>query len=157
MRRARSSREAARASLQRFVDAGRGPCPAFFAVAEQGATRSRGTLLIIGASLNQEVTWLPSGYNVSYNGDDQSIVMQIPGCRGAYTIDPSSYGGGGSDGGGSGGLNFPQDGGPPPTPGSATLAFRSVSPPTCPWTCVQEGYNAVWDAQGPLRASRPSD
>jgi hypothetical protein len=132
-----------------FVDAGRGPCPALFAVADQGSTPLRGTLLIIGAAHSQEVMWVPSGYNVSYDGEAQTIAMQTPGCHGAYKIDPTSYGGGGASG--EGGLSFPQSGGPPPTPGSATMEFHSVSPSTCNVTC--KGYNAIWDAQGPRPVS----
>jgi hypothetical protein len=132
-----------------FVDAGRGPCPALFAVADQSSTPMRGTLIVIGAARSQEATWVPEGYNVTYDAEGMSIKMQTPGCHGAYKID--SYGGGGSGSGGgsgdSGGLTFP-DGGPPVSPGTATLAYNQSNCSAVP-PCMRDGYNAVWDAQGP--------
>jgi hypothetical protein len=123
-----------------FIDATTAPtaCAAFFALAEEGSDVTHGALSIKGVSLNRETSWVPEGYSAEYSATDITleITIRTPGCAGTYKVDPSTV------------TVLPAS--MVATPGSATIAFESVTPasPSCPTTCVTEGYNVAWDATG---------
>ena len=131
-----------------FMDAGTAPtpCAAFFALAESGSDPTQGTLSIKGVSLDRETSWVPQGYSASYSATDLTLQINIntPGCAGTYTVDPSTI------------TTLPAS--MAATPGSATVAFSGVTPasPSCPTTCVSDGYNVAWDATGDCRFNQSS-
>ena len=130
-----------------FMDAGSATaaCAAFFALAEEGSNGGQGDLSIKGVSLERETSWVPEGYSASYIASDVDleITIRTPGCTGTYKIDPTTVTV----------LPAAMAG----TAGSATIEFQGVEPasPSCPTTCVSEGYNVAWDATGKSEETKP--
>lgn len=121
-----------------FVDTSSSPCPAFFAVAEEGSNQEQGTFTIAGVALEKSTTWVPRGYSGSYSASKGTISITTPGCSVVYKLEQSMT---------PVTLSFAASGAPAQA-GSATLAFVGASSPSCPTSCASHGYNVVWDSTG---------
>ncbi len=121
-----------------FADTSSSPCPAFFAVADDGSSQESGSFTIAGVALMRETSWVPQGYAGSYNAAQGSITINTPGCLVSYKLDPGLP---------PATLSF-ASGPAPGQPGSATLEYVGVSSASCPTECASKGYNVAWDATG---------
>ena len=121
-----------------FVDTASAACPAFFAVANEGANQEQGTMTIAGVAMLQSTSWVPQGYSAAYDTISRTVEISSPGCAGKYTLNPAIP---------AAALTFPSSA-PAPQGGSATLDFIGASSPSCPVNCASNGYNSAWDATG---------
>ena len=121
-----------------FADTSSSPCPAFFAVADQGSNQEQGTFTIAGVSLMRSTSWVPEGYSGSYSASTGTISISTPGCLVEYKLDTSLP---------PAALSFAASGAPAEA-GSATLEFVGASSASCPTACASAGYNVAWDSTG---------
>ena len=123
-----------------FADTSSSPCPAFFAIADQGSNQEQGTFTIAGVAVLKSTSWAPEGYSGSYSASTGTISISTPGCAVEYKLDPSLP---------PAALSFAASAAPP-AGGSATLEFVGASSTSCPTACASAGYNVEWDATGYL-------
>ena len=121
-----------------FADTSSSPCPAFFAVADDGSNQDQGTFTIAGVALMRSTSWVPQGYAGSYSAAQGTITISTPGCLVNYKLDPGLP---------PATLSFASSPAPGQS-GSATLEYVGVSSPACPTACASSGYNVAWDASG---------
>ncbi len=121
-----------------FADTAIAPCPAFFAVTNEGSTEDKGSFTIAGVAYQGTTTWVPEGYSGSYSAVKESLTLSTPDCAITYKLDPSSK---------AASFSFPAAASPS-LPGSATLDYIGSSGASCPSTCLESGLNAAWDVSG---------
>ena len=120
-----------------FADTSDSPCPAFFAVADDGSNQQQGTFTIAGYAVQKSTSWAPPGYSGSYDAAQGTVSISTPGCSVDYKLDPGLP---------PATLSFSSAA--PPQGGSATLDYVGVSSQSCPTACASSGYNVAWDATG---------
>ena len=121
-----------------FADTSSSPCPAFFAVTNEGSNHDKGTFTIAGAALGRMTTWAPEGYSGSYSAAKETVTLSTPDCTVTYKVDSPSK---------AAAFAFPAHASPP-LPGSATLYYMGTLDSSCPSVCYADGLNAAWDVSG---------
>ena len=121
-----------------FADTSSSPCPAFFAIANDGSNQEQGTFTIAGVALDKSTTWAPQGFTGSYSAAQGTISITTPGCVVNYVLDPGLP---------PVAMSFAPSAAPPQG-GAATLEFVGASSSSCPTACPSQGYNVAWDASG---------